>query len=352
MFCGCTLNWMYNRNGNIGNWSLSEQTQTILKSKTASSQSLIIGLQVSHSANSESIKFIALLENFPRRSILFSLNVTWTFVNADIFSSPFHLPARVVSVNPPPPYLRALLGPLLSTLRPHRPCLRLTLNSAGRYSSGCVAASCVVSYGVETVGFKVPTTPWRDMNYSHASFHHPPNHPPTPLHNKLSWNYKYHQLCLSLSSESPWYAFNYWCQISSTSCPYVEFTGLKAREKRDASERHTHIHTRSHRSHTLSSSRIPLLLLSTVINTYSGWYTHTRKQRRVIFHFRFVPSPKCRLCWGCGKSGLSSVSKVWGRAIYPSSPPPSCSTSPAGGTLIYFMEYYFLSFSALPWHPL
>lgn len=51
----------------------------------------------------------------------------------------------------------------------------------------------------ESAGFKVTTAPRRDMNYSRASI----SQPCTPLHNKLSWNYKHRQPCLSLSSDEP-----------------------------------------------------------------------------------------------------------------------------------------------------
>lgn len=42
---------------------------------------------------------------------------------------------------------------------------------------------CLTQSDKEAGGFKAPTTPWRDMNYSHASFSHTRS---TPMHNKLS----------------------------------------------------------------------------------------------------------------------------------------------------------------------
>lgn len=193
-----------------------------------------------------------------------------------------------------------------------------------------------------TGGFKVPTAPWRDMNYSHTSFSHTPH--PSATTNSAE-NYKHHQLCLSLplqkardalsitDAKSPQHAVLMW-----------RLPAWRQARGRDASESH-YLPPPAPTPHTLKdthSHSFPLLLLSIIISTYSRWSIHTHiRADESYLSFALCFSPKCRLRLGCCRSGLSSESKVRGSTIHPSSPPPSAQR----GTLIYFMEYYFLSLS-------
>lgn len=136
---------------------------------------------------------------------------------------------------------------ILFTSGSHHLYLRLTFNSTGHYLSGCVAASCVVSHRVirRLEASKHPPLPGETwiIPMPRSPTHAPP---------QCTTNSAETTNTSSASSESPFYSFNYWCQISSTSCPYVELAGLKARERRDAWESlYPTTHSKTSLTHTL-----------------------------------------------------------------------------------------------------
>lgn len=291
VFCRCTLNGMYKRNGNIGNWSLSEQTRRILKSKSASSQSLIIRLQVSHSAHSEAIKFIAQLTNFPRRSVFYCLNgtlQTYLAVEAALHS-PFNLPphphvslrfARTVVIHFRsssslfeahveqrwPLFIRLCGSELCCLIQSWNCGLQSAHHSLERHE----LFPCLLPSPTHCTTNSAETT--NIISSASASLR------------------KAHDTLSITDAKSPQQAVLMW------SLPAWR------QERREMLQRvatlppppppHTRTHTRRHRSHTLSSSHIPLLLLSTVINTYSGWNTHTHQTEESYFSFSLCSLPK------------------------------------------------------------
>lgn len=234
--------------------------------------------------------------------------MTSTFVNIHISSSGSSFTQPVC---PPPThtqYLCALLGPLLSTLGPHHLCLRLTLNSAGHYSSGCVAASRVVSYRVEAVGFKVPTTPWRDMNYSHASFHHPPTHPPphcttnsaetTNINSSASASLqKAHDTLSITDAKSPQQAVLMW------SLPAWRQERGEMLQSRYPPPPLTHTCTLEGTAHTLCPPHISHSSFSAPLLTHTVDDTHTHTHTELFFIFTLFPPQSVACAEGAVKVG-------------------------------------------------
>lgn len=223
---------------------------------------------------------------------------------------------------------------MLSTLGPHHLYVR---NSIGHYLSGCVAASCVFSYRVIMWNWRLQST-HRSLE-RHELFPGlllPPSPPPHCTTNSAETT----NIVSSASASLP--KAHDTLSITDAKSPQqaVLMWSLPAwrQERREMLQRVTiPLHTRRHHSHTLSSFHSPLLPLSTIINTYSRWCIHTHIQTEErYFSFALCFLQSVVLCWECCKSGLNSVSKVWGSTIYPFSPPPSGSTSPAGDTHLLY----------------
>lgn len=94
------------------------------------------------------------------------------------------------------------------------------------------------------------------------------------------------------------------------------------------------LHTQTHHSYTdpllsISHSSFSTPLLTHIVDIA---HTHIHANRAELF----LICTKCRLSQRCSKSGLSSMSEVWGSIIYPFSPLPSGSTSPAGDTHLLY----------------
>lgn len=193
----------------------------------------------------------------------------------------------------------------------------------------------------EMRGFKVGITPRRDMNYSYVFILSPPFF---PQHNHFRISSP--ALNSLLTHDTFSITFD---KISPTSHPCVQFIGSKAREVRFL--------------RVITSPFIPPKYTRAGTQTlcprpappsqYGEWYRHTHTQTTELRFLICALFPLSHhLCWGCCKSGLSSVSKVWASVVSLFST-PSGSSSPAGesmgGALIYFIEYYFLSFMPLPW---